>query len=86
MDEVWSFVGHKKHKRWLLYAYAPETDATVMVQWPLSAVRAHEQRSRSSLRCCLHRHPSLLHRRVAGISRGDSRRKASHRQGIDQEH
>jgi IS1 family transposase len=25
-DEVWSFVGQKKRKRWLLYAYAPETN------------------------------------------------------------
>jgi len=26
IDEVWSYVGAKKRKRWLLYAYAPETD------------------------------------------------------------
>jgi insertion element IS1 protein InsB len=26
IDEVWSFVGQKQRKRWLLYAYAPETD------------------------------------------------------------
>ncbi len=25
IDEVWSFVGQKKNKYWLLYAYAPET-------------------------------------------------------------
>jgi hypothetical protein len=27
IDEFWSYVGHKKKgKRWLIYAYAPETD------------------------------------------------------------
>jgi insertion element IS1 protein InsB len=27
IDEHWSYVGHKKKKkRWLIYAYAPETD------------------------------------------------------------
>jgi insertion element IS1 protein InsB len=25
IDELWSFVGAKKNKHWLLYAYAPET-------------------------------------------------------------
>lgn len=26
IDEIWSYVGTKKRKRWLLYAYAPESD------------------------------------------------------------
>jgi len=26
IDEHWSYVGSKKRKRWLIYAYAPETD------------------------------------------------------------
>ncbi|ALJ00895.1 hypothetical protein DC20_20305 [Rufibacter tibetensis] len=34
MDEVWTFVGQrKKRKRWLFYAYAPETDEVLAWSW-----------------------------------------------------
>ncbi|MCS6832514.1 MAG: IS1 family transposase, partial [Flammeovirgaceae bacterium] len=26
IDELWSYVGQKSQKRWIVYAYAPETD------------------------------------------------------------
>nr|WP_262910430.1 IS1 family transposase [Pontibacter silvestris] len=34
IDEVWTFVGQrKKRKRWLFYAYAPETDEVLAWSW-----------------------------------------------------
>lgn len=34
VDEVWTFVGRrKKCKRWLFYAYAPETDEVLAWSW-----------------------------------------------------
>ena len=34
LDEVWTFVGQrKKRKRWLFYAYAPETDEVLAWSW-----------------------------------------------------
>jgi len=34
LDEVWTFVGQrKKGKRWLFYAYAPETDEVLAWSW-----------------------------------------------------
>lgn len=34
IDEVWTFVGQrKKHKWWIFYAYAPETDEVLAWSW-----------------------------------------------------
>ena len=33
MDEFWTYVGHKKNKVWLVYAYDPETSEIVAFIW-----------------------------------------------------
>ena len=33
MDEFWTYVGHKKNKVWLVYAYDPDTSEIVAFIW-----------------------------------------------------
>ncbi|MDO4783321.1 MAG: IS1 family transposase, partial [Capnocytophaga felis] len=33
VDELWTFVGKKKNKKWLIYAYSAETKEIVAWQW-----------------------------------------------------
>ncbi|WP_255318082.1 IS1 family transposase [Capnocytophaga stomatis] len=30
VDELWTFVGKKENKKWLIYAYSPETKGIVV--------------------------------------------------------
>ena len=33
IDEFWTYVGRKKNKLWLIYAYSPDSDEILAIQW-----------------------------------------------------